>query len=49
MLKSILCDYSGAYILAKGTITVQNTAATADVAININKKVIKIMIHLLTA
>ena len=27
MLKSSLCDYSGAYILAKGTITVNNTAA----------------------
>ena len=27
MLKSSLCDYSDAYILAKGTITVNNTAA----------------------
>ena len=27
MLKSSLCDYSDAYILAKGTITVNNTSA----------------------
>ena len=27
MLKSSLCDYSDAYILVKGTITVNNTAA----------------------
>ena len=27
MLRSILCDYSGAYILVKGTITDANTAA----------------------
>ena len=40
MLKSSLCDYSGAYILVKGTITVPNTAA-ADGNINsANKKVI---------
>ena len=38
MLKSSLCDYSNAYILVKGTITVNNTAA-AD-ADNTNKKVI---------
>ena len=30
MLKSSLCDYSNAYILVKGNITVPNTAA-ADV------------------
>ena len=36
MLKSILCDYSDAYILVKGTITVNITAAADDV----NKKVI---------
>ena len=36
MLKSSLCDYSDAYILVKGTITVNNTAA----ANNTNKKVI---------
>ena len=28
MLKSILCDYSDVYILAKGTISVANTKAT---------------------
>ena len=39
MLKSSLCDYSGAYILVKGTITVNNTAAGAAVY-NANKKVI---------
>ena len=33
MLKSSLCDYSDAYILAKGTITVNNTTA-ADAAAN---------------
>ena len=37
MLKSRLCDYSDAYILVKGTITVNNTAAAAN---NTNKKVI---------
>ena len=40
MLKSSLCDYSDAYILAKGTITVNNTAAADADANNINKKVI---------
>ena len=40
MLKSRLCDYSDAYILVKGTISVNNTAA-ADAAVNnTNKKVI---------
>ena len=40
MLKSSLCDYSDAYILVKGTISVNNTAA-ADAAVNnTNKKVI---------
>ena len=40
MLKSSLCDYSDAYILVKGTISVNNTAAD-DVAVNnTNKKVI---------
>ena len=33
MLKSSLCDYSDAYILVKGTITVNNTGpADADAA-----------------
>ena len=40
MLKSNLCDYSDAYILVKGTITVNNTAAADADAINTNKKVI---------
>ena len=36
ILKSSLCDYSDAYILVKGTITVKNTVA----ANNTNKKLI---------
>ena len=40
MLKSSLCDYSDAYILVKGTISVTNTAATDVAANNINKEVI---------
>ena len=40
MLKSSLCDYSDAYILAKGTITVNNTAAQGAAANNTNKRVI---------
>ena len=40
MLKSSLCDYSGAYILVKGTISVINTAAQGAAANNTNKKVI---------
>ena len=39
MLKSSLYDYSDAYILVKGTVTVNNTAAAAAVN-NANKKVI---------
>ena len=39
-LKSSLCDYSDAYILVKGTITVNNTAAQGAAANNTNKKVI---------
>ena len=40
IIRSNLCGYSDAYILVKGTITVQNTAA-ADVAVNnTHKKVI---------
>ena len=38
MLKSSLCDYSDAYILVKGTITVNNTAAADTNANNTNKK-----------
>ena len=40
MLKSSLCDYSDAYILVKGTVTVNNTAAADANANNTNKKVI---------
>ena len=40
MLKSSLCDYSDAYIVVKGNITVNNTAATGAAANNTNKKVI---------
>ena len=40
MLKSSLCDYSDAYILVKGTITANNTAAQGANANNTNKKVI---------
>ena len=40
MLKSSLCDYSDAYILVKGAITVNNTAAQGAAANNTNKKVI---------
>ena len=40
MLKSSLCDYSDAYILVKGTISINNTAAQGAAANNIDKKVI---------
>ena len=40
MLKSSLCDYSDAYILVKGTISVNNTAAQGAAANNTNEKVI---------
>ena len=50
MLKSSLCDCSDVYILVKGTITVNNTAAADADANNINKKVIfKNCAHLLIA
>ena len=38
MLKSSLCDYSHAYILVKGTIIVNSTAAEGADANNRNKK-----------
>ena len=38
MIRSNLCDYSDAYILFKGTITVQNTAAAGSAVNNTNKK-----------
>ena len=40
MLRSSLCDYSDVYILVKGNITVNNTAAAGAAANNTNKKVI---------
>ena len=40
MLKSSLCDYSDAYILVKGTISVNNTASAGADANNTNRKVI---------
>ena len=40
MLKSSLCDYSDAYILAKGTISANNTIAAGAAANNTNRKVI---------
>ena len=40
MLKSRLCDYSDAYILVKGTISVNDTAAQGAVVNNNYKKVI---------
>ena len=40
MLKSSLCDYSEAYILVKGTISVKNTAAAGADANNNNKQVV---------
>ena len=39
MIRSSLCDYSDAYILVKGTVTVENTGTAADPN-NRNKKVI---------
>ena len=40
MLRSSLCDYSDAYILVKGNITVNNTAAEGAAANNTNRKVL---------
>ena len=40
MLRSSLCDYSDAYILVKGNISVNNTAAAGVDANNTNKNVI---------
>ena len=40
VLRSGLCDYSDAYMLLKGNITVNNTVAGGDAANNTNKKVI---------
>ena len=40
MLRSSLCDYRDAYILVKGTITVDNTAAAGAAANNAIQEVI---------
>ena len=40
MLRSSLCDYSDAYMLVKGNITVNNSAAEGAASTNTNKKVI---------
>ena len=40
MLRSSLCYYSDAYILAKGNISVNNTAADGAATNNTNKKII---------
>ena len=40
VIRSSLCDYSDAYILVKGTITVPNTAAAGAAINNTNKKVV---------
>ena len=40
VLRSSLCDYSDAYILVKGNITVNNTADAGVAANNTNKKII---------
>ena len=40
ILKSSLCDYSDAYILVKGRITVNDTSAAGAAANNTHKKVI---------
>ena len=40
MIRSNLCDYSDAYILVKGTITVPSTAAGGAAVNNTNKKLI---------
>ena len=40
ILRSSLCDYSDAYLLVKGNITVNNTAPADAAANNTNKKVI---------
>ena len=40
IVKSSLCDYSGAYILVKGTIAIPNTTVADVDASNANEKVI---------
>ena len=40
MIRSSFCDYSDAYVLVKGTITVQNTATSGAAVSNTGKKVV---------
>ena len=40
MLRFSLCDYSDAYIVVKGNITVNNTVGAGAAANNTNKKVV---------
>ena len=40
ILRSSLCDYSDAYILVKGTITAENTAAQGQLNNTANKKLV---------
>ena len=40
MLRSSFCDYSNAYILVKGNISVNDTAGAGAAANNTNKKII---------
>ena len=40
MIRSSLCDYSDAYIIVKGTITVSNTTSAGAAVNNDNKKVV---------
>ena len=50
MIRSNLCDYSDAYILAKGIITVPNVAAAGAAVNNTNRKLLfKNCAHLLIA
>ena len=50
MTRSSLCNYSDAYILSKGTITVTNTEAELVALNNRSKKVtFRIVLHLLIA
>ena len=39
MIRSNVCDYSDAYMLLKGTITVPNTTAAGAAVNNTNKKI----------
>ena len=40
MIRSSLCKYSDAYILVKGTVIIENTAAAEAAANNVDKKVL---------